>query len=422
MKRLTLIAFLSLSLVAVAAVAQAGLMFVPTTYGLSARSVGLGNAMTAVGEDYSTTFFNPAALGMLDANQVDLGYMYAAPKFTGGPAGDTDAVDFDTANKLALIGFTMNLSTLFKNEHGLGLGFDLVMDNNTKSFMAFEEKRDDNGQFMRYGLTSVTMTLGLGVEIIPQLYIGAGGFVMVKGENKLVAETDMAGNTQEEQIQVNAEPAIAPIVSLFAPVHPMVTLGLTYRGKGVAEFDNIDAATKALVSESPLTDLNLVMAFKDTYVPQQVAFGVSVKPIEPLLIAFDVTWANWADYEEEIAKGDVVRSGSEFGTKDVFTPRLGFEYSALSNLQLRLGYFYEATPFDDPGMGNTVVLDNDKHAVSFGLGHDMTYLTFMNHAPSIGASYFMHYLAPRTVESGDGIDYESSGMINGVVGTLTLKF
>ncbi|MDP8225010.1 MAG: hypothetical protein P9L99_16745 [Candidatus Lernaella stagnicola] len=243
MKRILVIVLVSLALFGGATAVHAGLIFVPTTYGLSARSVGLGNAMTAVGDDYSATFFNPAALGALTTNQIDLGYMYAAPKLTGGPSGNEDAVDFDTANKLTLIGFTMNLSTLFENEHGLGLGFDIAIDDNLKSFMAFEEKRSDDGQFMRYGLTSVTMTTGLGVEIIPQLYIGAGGFVMVKGENQLVAETDMAGNTKEEQIQVNAEPVIAPIISLYAPVHPIVTIGVAYRGKGLAQFDSIDAAT-----------------------------------------------------------------------------------------------------------------------------------------------------------------------------------
>ncbi len=422
MKRLMLIAVLTLVFVTGAAVAHAGLLFVPTTYGLSARSVGLGNAMTAVGDDYSMAFYNPAALGMLTANQIDLGYMYAATDMTGGPKGDTDAVEFDTANKLTLIGFTMDLSTLFKNDHGLGFGFDMIIDNNMKSFMAFEGKRDDNGQFLRYGLTSVTMSTGIGVQIIPQLYLGAGGFVMVTGENKLIAQTDMAGNTKEEQILVNAEPVIAPILSIFAPVHPMVTLGLTYRAKGVAQFTDIEAETQAQVSESPLADLALFMAFKDSYVPQQVAFGVSTKPIESLLIAVDLTWANWADYADEVAEGDAIKDEADFETKDIFIPRLGVEYAPLSNLQLRFGYYWEDTPFNDPGMGNTVVLDNAKHAASFGIGHDMTYMPMLAKAPSIGVSYFYHYLAPRTVESGDGRDFESSGSINGVIGTLTLNF
>ncbi len=401
--------------------AHAGLLFVPNTYGLSARSVALGNAMTAVGDDYSTTYFNPAALGDLGNHQIDVGYLYAAPDFEGGPDGGED-VDFDTANKITLLGFTMDLSQMLENGHGLGLGLDIAIDNNLKSFMNFEDQRSDNGQFLRYGLTSVTMVTGLGVEICPKLFLGGGGYVMVKGENKLIAETDMAGNTREEEIQVSAEPVIAPIVSIFAPVHEMFTLGLAYRAKGVSEFSSIDASTDAMVSDSTLTELSLMMAFKDTYVPQQASFGAAIYPTDSLMVAFDLTWADWSDYAEEVKEDDSVKDDADFETKDTYTPRIGVEYAATDNLYAAAGFYYEQTPFEDPGIGNNVVLDNDVYALSLGFTHDFTYLSFFNLPPSIGASYFYHYLAPRTVEAGDGTDYDSSGRIHGFISNITLRF
>ncbi len=421
MKRFLLALTLFTAWAVLGSAAQAGLIFVPNTYGLSARSIGLGNAMTAVGDDYSMAFFNPGALGLLETNQLDLGYLYAEPNFEGGLENGDD-VQFDTANKITLIGFSMDLSEIFTGDRGLGLGLDIAIDNNLKSFLNFEDSRNDNGQFLRYGLCSVTVVTGLGVEIIPQLYLGGGGFVMVKGKNKLIAETDMAGNTKEEEIQVSAEPAIAPIVSLFAPVTPDLTFGVVYRGKGVAEFTEIDAETEALVSDSPLTNLNLVMAFKDTYVPQQVALGGSYWLMEELMVALDVTWANWADYDDEVSKGDVVKEDGEFETKDIYIPRLGIEYTPVENLFLRFGYYFEETPFVDPGIGNTVVLDNSKHVGSFGIGYDATTIPFLNHPLSLGVTYFYHYLVPRTVEAGDGREFESSGDLNGLVGTLTLRF
>lgn len=421
MRRVCLVSVLFILVIGWATAAQAGLTFIPNTYGLSAKSIGLGNAMTAVGGDYSAAYFNPAALGAIGVNQIDLNYLMADPDFTGG-VKDGEEVEFDTANKVVLIGFTMNLSKLFKSERGLGLGFDVAVDNNLKSFLNFEERRDDRGQFLRYGLSSVTMITGLGVEILPQLYLGGGGYIMVKGQNKLVAETDMAGNTKQEEIQVSAEPAIAPIVSLYAPVHPLITLGATYRGRGMAEFSDIDAATKALVSDSPLTQLNLVMGFKDGYVPQQAAFGVSVYPVKDLMVAVDLTWANWADFAEEIKDGDVVKDEADFETKDTYTPRLGVQYRAWRNLQLRAGYYFEQTPFVEPGLGDAAVLDNDKHAASLGAAYDVDFIPFMAQPLTVGASYFYHYLAPRTVENGDDVEYESSGSLHGVVGSLTLRF
>jgi len=405
---------------ALSAVAWAGLLFVPTSYGLSPKSVGLGNAMTAVGDDVSAAYFNPGALSTFPTSQLALGYMYAAPRLEGGPNGDE--VEFDTDNKLTLVGLGLDLSGLFNFKHGLGFGLNVAIDNNLKSFMAFSERRDENGQFIRYGLTSVTMTMGLGVEIIDQLHLGLGGYVMIKGENTLVAETDMAGNTQQEQISVDAEPVIAPVVSLFAPINKMVTVGAAYHGKGVAEFSSIDAATEALVSESSLTQLNLLMAFKDAYVPQNVSLGVSVRPLKWLLIALDGCWYNWGDYDDEVSEGDVVRSDAQFKTVDTYVPRLGLEFEPIPELYARVGYYFEASPFRDPGIGNTVVLDNDRHAISLGIAHDMDYIPFMKHPVGIGATYFYHYLASQTVENVYGQEYESSGSVQGVVGSLTLRF
>jgi len=403
-------------------IAQAGLVFIPNTYGMSARSIGLGNAMTAVGNDYSVAYFNPAALGAMTTSQLDIGYLYAAPRFNGGLNDGGDEINFETDNKLVLLGFTMNLSELFNNKHGLGLGFDMSIDNNLKSFMNFEDSRDDNGQFARYGLSSVTMVTGLGIKIIPQLYVGGGGFIMIKGENKLIAETDMAGNTREEEIQVSAEPAFAPIISLYAPVHPVITIGASYRGKALAKFDAIDATTDALVSDSRLTTLNLLMAFKDTYVPQQATLGVAVRPMQELLLSVDGTWANWGDYDEEVSKKDAVKENADFDTHDIYIPRFGIEWTALENVCFRAGYYYEDTPFSDPGIGNAVVLDNAKHVFSLGAAHDITYIPFLAHPLTVGATYFNHYLISRTVEAGDGRKFESSGDLNGVIGTLTLRY
>jgi long-subunit fatty acid transport protein len=400
--------------------AQASLIFVPNTYGLSAKSIGMGNAMTAVGDDYSMAYFNPGALGNLKSSQIDLNYLYAAPDFSGGPK-DGEEVEFQEESQLTLIGFTMDLSRMFKKRHGLGLGFDIAVDDNMQGFLAFESRRSDEGRFMRYGKSSVTMVTSLGIEIFPKLFIGGGGFVLVKGENTLVTQSDMAGNSREEEIQVDAKPVIAPIIGIFAPIHKMITLGAVYRGKGVAEFSSIEASADALVSDSPLTTLNLLMAFKDTYVPQQVALGIGLRPTCNLLFSLDGTWANWADYEEEIKKGDVVLDESEIGTKDIIIPRLGIEFTGVKSLMVRAGYYYEDTPFEDPGVGNTVVLDNARHVGSFGLAYDFS-PSFLNHPLTPGVSYFYQYMQPRTVESDDGVDFESEGSLHGVIGSLTARF
>jgi len=59
---------------------------------------------------------------------------------------------------------------------------------------------------------------------------------------------------------------------------------------------------------------------------------------------------------------------------------------------------------------------------SLGAAHDITYIPFLAHPLTVGATYFNHYLISRTVEAGDGRKFESSGDLNGVIGTLTLRY
>ena len=421
MKQRRLVCLIAVCILMAASAAEASLVFVPGNYGLSARSVALGNAMTAVGDDSASNFYNPSTLGARTNHAIDLGYLYAAPAFNGGVKGADVDLDFTKVNQVGLIGLSLDLSGIFDFDHGLGLGINIAIDENLAGVLNFNEIRDERGQFARYGNSSIFVSFGLGVEIIPELYIGGGAFIGVKGKNGLVAQTDLAGSTKEEQINVEAEPMIAPIVGLYAPFHPMVTLGAVYRGKVVTSFDDINAQTQALVSDSELTTLDLVMVFKDGYVPQQAALGVSVRPIDELMLAVEGSWVNWSDFEDEV-DDSVVRDEGGLHTRDIYIPRLGIEWTAYENLYIRFGYYWEDTPFSKPGLGNTAILDNEKHVGSFGVGYDVTQIPFLSQPLTIAATYFHQYLVPRTVESQDGTKYESSGNLNGVAGTITLRF
>jgi hypothetical protein len=69
-----------------------------------------------------------------------------------------------------------------------------------------------------------------------------------------------------------------------------------------------------------------------------------------------------------------------------------------------------------------MILDNDKHIAGFGLGYDWQEPPLLRRPLSFDVSYFGHFLVSREMESSDGVTYESSGMLNGVAGTLTLRY
>jgi len=83
--------------------------------------------------------------------------------------------------------------------------------------------------------------------------------------------------------------------------------------------------------------------------PQEVAFGVGVKPMDNLKVGMDIRWINWKN-----AKGY-----KEFQWKDQWVIGLGGEFKPTQKLALRAGYNYGKSPIrggakDNMNANNTI--------------------------------------------------------------------
>jgi Long-chain fatty acid transport protein len=78
---------------------------------------------------------------------------------------------------------------------------------------------------------------------------------------------------------------------------------------------------------------NIFEDFKLTQ-PQELAFGVGVKPMDNLKVGVDLRWINWKN-----AKGY-----KEFQWKDQWVIALGGEFKPTQKLALRAGYNFESLP------------------------------------------------------------------------------
>jgi long-chain fatty acid transport protein len=119
--------------------------------------------------------------------------------------------------------------------------------------------------------------------------------------------------------------------------------------------------------------------------PQEVAFGVGVKPMDNLKVGMDIRWINWKN-----AKGY-----KEFQWKDQWVIALGGEFKPTQKLALRAGYNYGKSPIrggaKDPTNANnipnfiTTYSDFDiavfnligfpaitEHHITLGLGYEFT--------------------------------------------------
>jgi long-chain fatty acid transport protein len=113
--------------------------------------------------------------------------------------------------------------------------------------------------------------------------------------------------------------------------------------------------------------------------PQTATIGVSVKPIEMLLLAADVQWINWSDtMGDQLPKytSDANATGAlpfDMGWDDQWVVKFGAQVSPMRGLDLRAGYNYGKMPLD-PGRAfeNMAFPAVVEHHITAGAGYQVT--------------------------------------------------
>jgi long-chain fatty acid transport protein len=109
-----------------------------------------------------------------------------------------------------------------------------------------------------------------------------------------------------------------------------------------------ETAKTEVVSKIPVTD-----TFEATLpLPANLNTGISFRPIDNLLLAFDWQWVFWGTYGELALDftndgKTIYKSVSQKKYHDTFAYRLGAQYTLIDQLDLRLGVYYDETPVDD---------------------------------------------------------------------------
>jgi long-chain fatty acid transport protein len=96
--------------------------------------------------------------------------------------------------------------------------------------------------------------------------------------------------------------------------------------------------------------------------PSNLNFGLSLLPIEKLLLAFDFQWIGWGAYDELVLSFDksivgvdmssgtptpVKKQVSKKNYHDTFAYRFGAQYTLIDQLDIRCGVYFDESPVDD---------------------------------------------------------------------------
>jgi long-chain fatty acid transport protein len=181
-----------------------------------------------------------------------------------------------------------------------------------------------NFQFMRI-IPAIAYKVNDAISVSGALHLAYGSLDM-----GAVTSGGNAGGGQSQTYGIGAQLGVAYNMGDF------VYAGLTYQSPVNMTYKRVfDSNCLAGPCDGQFEDLKLTQ-------PQELAFGVGVKPMDNLKVGMDIRWINWKN-----AKGY-----KHFQWRDQWVIALGGEFKPTQKLALRAGYNYGRSPIRG-GVKNT---------------------------------------------------------------------
>ena len=367
-------------------------------YGFNARGIGLGGAVTALANDYTATYYNPAGISDKKMLLFGGGFMLSVPWLDVNRTRPICSDLPQTCRSLYPNGFSDRETVLPDSFSGFSLGwvfpFGGPLENKlamalavyipTINVIRVEALDPQTPQFYMYqNLPDELVILGsLAYEPVRWMSLGLGFQVLANVRGSAGFAVDIMNNTFTKQdFRVEISPQAAAIVGLMFKPMDSLRIGLSYRQALGLEF-----SLPAKLEASSAILLQLAVAGSVLYQPHQFNLGVAYTFTRPAItLSADLGYAMWSgapdpspdvtvDLGGSLLESFGLESALDIGTdesaknlefQDTWTPRIGVEWNLLDWVQLRAGYYYRPTPAPRAS-GAVNYLDNSSHTLSVG--------------------------------------------------------
>ncbi len=388
------------------------------TFGYKSRATAMGCAYTAMGDELTATYYNPAALTEAERMRAETGYLMAIPDLdfeVNGSPGKLPKVD-ETK------GISLGVAVPLGEAYGRWVfGFGLHIPQELAERTRFHPPPEP--YFLDYSTRTqaliVLPAMGFSPEALPELSVGLGISILLDSEGKINSPSDQVDpdGIALTRSDLDMHPTIAIHAGLLYKLMENLRVGLAFRNELVIDID----------TETSIPDANtdISMDAATLFSPRQIALGVAYDLMEKLTVAADLTWIDWSEYKPPFAIVEGVVLGVPKKSKnidpdfkDTFNPKLGAEYHLYDFLDLRAGYSFEPSPVPDETLkGTSNILDSHTHIFSGGFGLylgelcDIPFLRILR----IDSHFQFIYLTERNVVKDTVLMFE--GEPSGVPGT-----
>jgi long-chain fatty acid transport protein len=339
-------------------------------YTQDAASAGMANAFTAVADNASAVFYNPAGINQLEGTQVRSGFMvyYADTYFRGSESGDKTKMH-EVPSALVTGYLTHKINDKISIGSGIFSPFGLVTE---------WPSRWEGDYVSTYGaLRTIFFNPVVSVQVHPRLAIAAGidyvySDFKIRRSISLSQLTGIPLGLSLGKITLDgSDDSWGYNLGMLFHINDTWSLGVSYRSKVNLEFDG-HANYRMRPILRPLfspTDISPRMEL-----PPIISTQIAAQFIGKWTLATGILWTGWSVFDELTPKfrNDILipqrMKSSPQDWEDVLAFHLGMQYQLNHDWTLRSGYIYDESPVPERTLG-PMIPDVDGHILSLGTGY-----------------------------------------------------
>jgi len=356
---------------------QTDVFFLGHQYGIGARAMSMGGAFSAVADDYTASYWNPAGLAQIRRMEM-LGAMSHLMYKNEASTADISYIDETNATKLNALGFVFPYPT-YRGSLVFALGYNRIrsFDNgfyfdglffaNTDTVFQEENTEIEDGGLTNWvvaGAIDVTINMSVGVSM--NVWRGNNDFEKIVAfddlTNTYYYDYDAQFNIKTDYSGINFMLGALYRIGKLGRVAASMTTPLTLHAEENIAYDQYWSHPVA-VPDSAYDSFPNKYKIKAPFI---FRVGGAFTLFPNLTIAGDLEFSDWSQLKFENESSNVIDPRSDVLYKRVYKAtqqiHLGAEFTVpLINLQLRAGYFNKPSPLKDESVG-------DKQYLTAGVG------------------------------------------------------
>jgi long-chain fatty acid transport protein len=329
---------------------------------MATRATGMGSAFTAVADDASATWYNPAGLAFVEGTNVMVGgdvVFVLGADFTSNTANPLGPGITARSNEdqfiIPHVYFTYT-DPESKLSASIGVNAPFGLETNWPTTAPFSALTTFSRLQLINANANVTFKINDNFAI-------AGGVDYAYALNVDLNNTVLELGADGDGFGYN-------VAILYKG--DQFSAGATYRSQ-----IDVDLSGTALSVGAPLPPGLTGSATTTVTLPDIANFGVAWMPNDEWTLSFDVDWVGWSSIDQlNIVFGAPLNLALPstqllFNWDDTVAFRAGAEWKYLPTMRARFGYVYDPTPITDADFTPAIPL-NDRQIFSVGYSYDVS--------------------------------------------------